>query len=121
MKYVVFDEAEIETPGAEWRRAGLVNSEGISVDWFQKPPGHVSERHSHENEQVFVILDGKFILHTEDESVQLSQNDTAWVDAWEEHYSENPGRNSLYCDQYLESERQGTMTFGRQISYNQSY
>lgn len=47
--------------------------------------------HSHENEQIFVILNGEFILHTEDDSVRLSTYDTAWVDEWENHYSENPG------------------------------
>lgn len=91
MKHVTFDDAEIEEPEDGWKRAGLVSSESVSVDWFQKPPGHVSDRHTHENEQIFVVLDGEFILHTEDDSLRLSKNDTAWVDTRETHYSENPG------------------------------
>lgn len=90
MKYVKFDDAEIETPADGWRRAGLSSSESVSVDWFQKPASHVSEMHNHENEQIFVILEGEFILHTEEESVHLERYDTAWVDAYEPHYSENP-------------------------------
>lgn len=91
MRYVQFEDAEIESPAEGWRRAGLSSSESVSVDWFQKPAGHVSELHGHPNEQIFVILDGEFILYTEEESVQLGRFDSAWVDANERHYSENPG------------------------------
>lgn len=91
MKYVRFEEAEEETPTGGWRRAGLVGTNAVSVDWFQKPPGHTSEVHSHEHEQTFVVLDGEFVLYTLDESVTLGKYDTAWVASWEEHYSENPG------------------------------
>lgn len=91
MEYLRFEDAAVEEPGAGWKRAGLLNSGRLSVDWFQKPPGHSSESHNHENEQMFVILEGEFILHTDDESVRLTANDTAWVDSWEIHYSENPG------------------------------
>lgn len=90
MKYVAFEEADTEIPSEGWRRAGLSRSEAVSVDWFQKPAGHVSELHAHENEQVFVILEGEFVLHTETESAQLGRYDSAWVEANEAHYSENP-------------------------------
>ncbi|MDL5362922.1 cupin domain-containing protein [Halalkalicoccus sp. NIPERK01] len=91
MEYVRFGEANEERPADGWRRAGLVSKEAVSVDWFEKPPGHVSDRHSHENEQVFVVLDGEFVLYTDGESVTLGRYDTAWVDAGEPHWSENPG------------------------------
>ncbi|XVH33231.1 cupin domain-containing protein (plasmid) [Haloferacaceae archaeon DSL9] len=91
MEYIRFAEAEEETPAEGWRRVGLVGSDAVSVDWFQKPPKHVSEMHSHEHEQIFVVLDGEFILHTPEASVALGQYDTARVDSWEEHCSENPG------------------------------
>lgn len=59
--------------------------------WFVKPPGHKSEKHSHENEQIFVILERTFILHTKQERVTLKHMDVALVEFWEEHWSENPG------------------------------
>lgn len=90
MEFTRFDDAAVERPAEGWRRAGLVASDALSVDWFEKPPGHVSERHSHEHEQVFVVISGTFVLHTDDESVTLGPRDTARVDSWEEHYSENP-------------------------------
>ena len=92
MEHVQFENAEVETPAERWQRAGLIGRDTVSVDWFQKPPGHTSEMHSHENEQIFVVLEGEFMLHTVDESVSLGRYDTAWVDSWEEHYSENPGK-----------------------------
>jgi quercetin dioxygenase-like cupin family protein len=91
MKYVRFDDAETENPSPGWRRAGLMSREAVSVDWFEKPPGHISKKHSHENEQIFVILEGTFVLHTDHESVTLKPFDTAWVDSGEKHWSENPG------------------------------
>ncbi|WP_084383826.1 cupin domain-containing protein [Halalkalicoccus paucihalophilus] len=91
MQYTKFDDADTENPAEGWRRTGLMSRDTVSVDWFEKPPGHQSEQHNHENEQIFVILSGEFILHTEEESVVLNQYDTAWVDGWEEHWSENPG------------------------------
>lgn len=90
MKSILFEEAASETPAGGWRRVGLCSSDAVSVDWFRKPAGHVSEMHAHENEQIFVILEGEFILHTEIESVRLGRYDSAWVDANEPHYSENP-------------------------------
>jgi mannose-6-phosphate isomerase-like protein (cupin superfamily) len=91
MEYVAFDDAAVEEPGDGWQRAGLASSDAVSVDWFRKPPGHVSEQHNHEHEQIFVVLDGEFVLHTAEDSVRLGPNDTARVDPWEEHYSENSG------------------------------
>lgn len=91
MKYVRFDNAEVENPSEGWQRAGLISRDAVSVDWFEKPPGHNSEKHSHKNEQIFVILKGTFVLHTEHKSVTLNPLDTAWVGSWEEHWSENPG------------------------------
>ena len=91
MQYKRFDEAQVENPSPGWFRAGLASMENVSVDWFEKPPGHISKKHSHENIQVFVVLEGVFILHTENESVTLHAMDVAWVDPWEEHWSENPG------------------------------
>jgi quercetin dioxygenase-like cupin family protein len=94
MEFTRFDEAAVEEPGEGWRRAGLLGSEALSVDWFEKPPGHVSERHSHEHEQVFVVLRGTLVLHIDDESVTLRPRDAARVEPWEDHYTENPTEES---------------------------
>lgn len=32
MKYVVFDDTEVEEPDERWKRAGLANSDAVSVD-----------------------------------------------------------------------------------------
>ncbi len=85
MEYVRLEDAAKERPAEGWQRAGLISKKAISVDWFEKPPGHVSDRHSHENEQVFVVLDGEFVLYTDEESVALGRYDTAWVDSEELH------------------------------------
>ena len=91
MEHVRFDAATEEAPAAGWHRAGLVAAEALSVDWFEKPPGHVSDRHHHEHVQGFVVLSGRFVLHTDDGAVELGPLDAAWTEADEPHWSENPG------------------------------
>lgn len=63
----------------------------LSVDMFEQSPGDTSEQRSHETEQVFLIFEGEFVLHTEDDSFELSASDSVRLDAGERHYSENPG------------------------------
>jgi len=58
MKPVAFDDAETYEPEDGWRRVSMAGSDQFSFEWFEKPPGHSSPMHDHENEQVCLCLEG---------------------------------------------------------------
>ena len=76
MKVVKFDDAERYEPDAGWMRVALAGSDRFSFEWFEKPPGHSSPMHHHENEQVCVCLDGRLVVQFEDERVELGPYDS---------------------------------------------
>lgn len=91
MKHVGFDEAETYEPDEGWGRRALAGSDRFTFEWFEKPPGHTSPTHDHENEQVCLCLEGELTVHTEDDAVTLGQYDSVWLDSWESHRVENTG------------------------------
>lgn len=91
MEPVKFDEAETYEPDEGWRRVAMAGSEKFTFEWFEKPPGHSSPMHDHDNEQVCICLEGELTVHTEDDSVTLEKNDSVWLESWETHAVENTG------------------------------
>jgi len=91
MKSVDFASAETYEPDEGWRRVSLAGSERFTFEWFEKPPGHSSPMHDHENEQVCVVLEGEITVFTEDDKATLGPFDSAWLDSWERHRVENTG------------------------------
>ncbi|MFB6112771.1 MAG: cupin domain-containing protein [Halodesulfurarchaeum sp.] len=91
MHAVTFEDAETYEPEAGWRRVSLAGSEQFSFEYFEKPPGHTSPMHSHENEQVCVCLEGELTVFTEEESVTLTEYDSVLLESEEEHRVENEG------------------------------
>ena len=91
MKEVSFANAETYEPEEGWRRCALAGSDQVSVEWFEKPPGHTSPMHDHENEQVCLVLQGELTVVTENEEATLGQYDSVWLEPWERHRVENTG------------------------------
>ncbi|WP_134671753.1 cupin domain-containing protein [Halorussus marinus] len=91
MEPVSFDEAETYEPDEGWARAALAGSDAFSFEWFEKPPGHSSPMHDHENEQVCLVLEGELTVHTEDDSVTMGEYDSVLLESWESHRVENTG------------------------------
>ncbi len=91
MEPVNFDEAETYEPEDGWRRVSMAGSDEFSFEWFEKPPGHSSPMHDHENEQVCLCLRGELTLYTDDDQVTLQQYDSVWLDSWESHRVANEG------------------------------
>lgn len=91
MEPTFFDEAESYEPEDGWRRVSMAGSEEFTFEWFEKPPGHSSAMHDHENEQVCLVLQGEMTVYTEDDEVTLDENDSVWLDSWEAHRVENTG------------------------------
>jgi quercetin dioxygenase-like cupin family protein len=91
MQYQPFDDAETYEPEAGWRRVALAGSDRFSFEWFEKPPGHSSPTHSHENEQVCLCLSGELAVHADDRTVTLGPNDSIHLASEEPHRVENPG------------------------------
>jgi quercetin dioxygenase-like cupin family protein len=88
---VAFDAADSYEPDAGWRRVSLAGSDRVSLEWFEKPPGHSSPMHDHENEQVCVCLRGELAVETPDGRVTLHADDSVHLDAREPHRVENTG------------------------------
>jgi len=91
MNIIKFEDAERYEPDAGWRRVALAGSDRFSFEWFAKPPGHSSPMHHHENEQVCVCLDGRLVVHFEEERVELGPRDSVWIEPNEPHRVEDPG------------------------------
>jgi quercetin dioxygenase-like cupin family protein len=91
MERVSFDDAETYEPDAGWRRVALAGSEDVSLEWFEKPPGHSSPTHGHDNAQVCLVLEGELTVHAEDDTETLGRYDSVWLDPREPHRVENSG------------------------------
>ena len=91
MDLVAFEEAESYEPEEEWRHVAMAGSDAFSFKWFEKPPGHSSPMHDHENEQVCVCLGGELAVFTENDRVTLRETDSVWLDSREVHRVENTG------------------------------
>ena len=91
MRVVRFDEAEKYQPEENWNRTSLAGSGSFSFEWFDKPPGHSSPMHQHENEQVTVVLEGEFTVYTEEENFRIEKFDSVYFPANEPHRIENSG------------------------------
>lgn len=92
MKHVPFVEAEDYEPEDGWRRVSMAGSDAFTFEWFEKPPGHSSPMHSHENEQVCLCMGGELTVTTKDgDDATLGQYDSVHLESWEEHRVENTG------------------------------
>ena len=89
MQPVAFDEAETYEPEDGWRRVSMAGSDRFTFEYFEKPPGHSSPMHSHENEQVCLCLAGEMTVFTEDDSITLGQYDSVLLESEESHRVEN--------------------------------
>lgn len=94
MRPVDFDEAETYEPDEGWRRVSLAGSDQFSFEWFEKPPGHSSPMHDHENEQVCLCLSGELTVATEDNKVTLNEYDSVLLESTELHRVENTGNET---------------------------
>lgn len=91
MRPVAFDQAETYEPDEGWRRVSLAGSDRFSFEWFEKPPGHSSPMHDHENEQVCLCLGGELAVVAQDNKVVLDEFDSVLLESEEPHRVENTG------------------------------
>lgn len=91
MNVTRFEDAETDVPEPGWVRKALIDGNQFSVEWFEKPPGHSSPMHDHENEQISVVLAGELTVYTEDDEVKLHNHDAGHLEPREPHRMENTG------------------------------
>ncbi|WP_152043243.1 cupin domain-containing protein [Salinigranum salinum] len=91
MQRVSFNSAETYEPDEGWRRVSMAGSEDVTLEWFEKPPGHSSPMHDHANGQVCLVLSGELTIYTDDDAETLEEYDSVWLDPWESHRVENTG------------------------------
>jgi len=89
MKVIRFDKAETYEPEKDWKRVSLCNEAVVSVEHFVKPPEHASPRHQHSSAQVTIVLKGRMILSTDDDSQELNEGDAAYIPPNEPHAIKN--------------------------------
>lgn len=94
MRPVEFDETETYEPEDGWRRVSLAGSDQFSFEWFEKPPGHASPMHSHENEQVCVVLEGELTVITQNDETTADTYDSVFLESNEEHKVVNTGEGT---------------------------
>jgi len=90
MKIVRFNEAENYEPEKDWKRISLCNEKEISIEHFVKPAKHASPNHEHPSAQVLVVLQGKLVLESEKEEVELQKGDSVFIPGNERHIVKNP-------------------------------
>jgi quercetin dioxygenase-like cupin family protein len=93
MDRVTFEDAATYEPDEGWRRVAMAGSDALSLEYFEKPPGHASPMHDHGNEQVCVCLAGELTVATADRSVRLGPNDSVHLAGGERHRVENTGES----------------------------
>lgn len=92
MEKIAFDTAETYEPEEGWRRVEMAGSDNFSFEWFEKPAGHASPMHDHENEQVCIVTEGELTIHFENEdSITIGEYDSAYLESNEPHSVENTG------------------------------
>jgi len=91
MERVSFDDADTYEPEEGWRRVSMAGRDGLSVEFFEKPPGHSSPVHDHKNEQVCICLSGELTVETGDDTATIGENDSVYLESGEPHRVENTG------------------------------
>ena len=91
MEVVRFKNAESYEPEESWKRVSLCNRSDISIEYFQKPPGHASPLHDHPSAQVLVVLDGALtVVDGEGTEETLGVGDAVYFPGGESHIVKNP-------------------------------
>jgi quercetin dioxygenase-like cupin family protein len=92
MEPIDFGEGRTYEPEAGWRRLEMAGSDRVSLEFFEKPPGHTSPMHHHENHQICIVLDGRVVFENDaGESHELEQWDSLLLESDEPHSATNPG------------------------------
>jgi quercetin dioxygenase-like cupin family protein len=73
----------------------MAGSDAVSLEWFEKPPGHSSPTHHHENEQVCVVLEGELVVESGAERHELGPNDSVLIESDEPHSATNTGDSTV--------------------------
>lgn len=92
MQVVRFKEADSYEPEEGWYRVSLARGGSISVEYYEKPPGHSSPMHKHKNKQISIVLKGEMKAYTENEEIVLKEFDSVFFEEDEPHRIENVGR-----------------------------
>ncbi len=92
MEIVRFKEANSCEPEPGWYRVSLAEKDFVSIEYFEKPPGHSSPMHKHENKQITIVIKGEMKASTEKKEVILREMDSVFFPENELHKIENPGK-----------------------------
>jgi quercetin dioxygenase-like cupin family protein len=93
MNIVKLNQGQSYQPQPGWRRVQLAGSQSASVEYFEKPAGHSSPLHSHSQEQICIVIEGKMkAKNAAGEEALLEPGDSAYFPSNEPHLVENPGK-----------------------------
>lgn len=76
MNIVKLNQGETYQPDPGWKRISLAGSSNVSIEYFEKPPGHTSPLHHHANEQVCIVMKDKMkVVNGNGEEDELGPGD----------------------------------------------
>ncbi|MBU1937525.1 cupin domain-containing protein [bacterium] len=92
MKVIALKQGETYQPDPGWKRVSLAGSSNVSIEYFEKPPGHTSPLHHHTNEQVCIVIKGRMtVVNGNGDTNELGPGDSVWFAPDEPHRVENAG------------------------------
>ena len=92
MKIITLKQGETYQPDPGWKRISLAGSSNVSIEYFEKPPGHTSPLHYHTNEQVCIVIRGQMtVVNGKGNTDELGPGDSVWFASNEPHRVENAG------------------------------
>jgi len=90
VKVVHVKDAEKYEPEKGWVRASTCSEKNISLEYFVKPSRHSSPVHTHQEEQVCVVIKGEMRVRGADgKAVVLKPGDAVYFASNEPHSIEN--------------------------------
>jgi len=100
-EWKVFPEKKIPFYPVDWGRTkelvsrtppeGAAKSERVMVKITEYLPGYVHEFHSHPQEEIILVLEGKGFSETKAEKKEIGPGDVVFIPADEVHATHNPG------------------------------
>jgi quercetin dioxygenase-like cupin family protein len=94
MKVITLKQGETYQPDPGWKRVSLAGSSNVSIEYFEKPPGHTSPLHHHMSEQVCIVIRGKMTaINGNGDTHELGPGDSVWFAPDEPHRVENAGKD----------------------------
>lgn len=94
----LFDAPRKTLPGLSSHillKRGDVEDARLAVTWVEVQPGAAQKPHAHAQEQIYVVVAGRGVMHIGADRQAVAKGDLVYIPPHEEHYVENTGGKRL--------------------------